>query len=120
MKATLLGSLFLAASVSLAAADVAVDRSILRTTFESLSASDRRQVQQMMQDAGLYQSTVDGIYGQGTETAAIRTAKFLEENSHGRLGFNLATRGEVAAFLNFLRSDQAPAWLWGEGGECDC
>lgn len=50
---------------------VQVIRPLLEGRFDRLSDADRRAVQAVLAEQGLYQGPIDGVYGDGTETALI-------------------------------------------------
>ncbi|MFD2738473.1 peptidoglycan-binding protein [Sulfitobacter aestuarii] len=92
---------------------------ILRQRFEMLPASDRRKVQTELSYAGLYNAAIDGSYGPGTERALVAGARYLEDNSRGRVRVDLAAAAGVNAYVTGLVNGSYAAWLYGEGGECD-
>lgn len=102
-----------------AAAEVRWNEAAARSGFESLPDAQRRSAQGVMKQAGLYASDVDGKWGPATARSAIATADFLEDNSYNRLDFDLHTPQAARRFFQFILTDDGPAYLWGEGGECD-
>lgn len=90
-----------------------------RSGFESLPDAQRSSAQSVMKQAGLYASGLDGEWGPATARGAIATAEFLEDNSYNRLDFDLHTPEAARRFFQFLLTNEGPAYLWGEGGECD-
>lgn len=102
-----------------AAAEVRWNDAAARAGFESLNKAQRRGVQSTMRDAGTYNSKIDGSWGPGTARGAAATAQFLEKNSYGRLDFDLHTPEAARRFFQFVLTDDAGAYLWGEGNECD-
>lgn len=102
-----------------AAAEVRWNDAAARAAFESLSDAQRRAAQSTMKEAGFYSSAIDGRWGQGTARSAKATAEFLEDNSYNRLDFDLHTPDASRQFFQFVLSETAGAYLWGEGGECD-
>lgn len=101
------------------AAEVRWNEAAARAAFEGLSDAQRRGAQSTMKEAGFYTSAIDGRWGQGTARSAKATAEFLEDNSYNRLDFDLHTPDASRQFFQFVLSETAGAYLWGEGGECD-
>lgn len=102
-----------------AAAGVRMGEAAARAGFESLTPAQRKAVQGVMREAGTYRSGLDGAWGPATGRGALEAAQMLEYNSYERLDFELDTPKEARRFFLFMLSDSAPAYLWGEGGECD-
>lgn len=94
---------------SISVADVArppvqVIRSLLRGRFSALDEPDRRAVQALLAEEGLYAGEVDGAYGPGTEEALI-----------GRLQ-GMADRGEEVDGNSSRFIRELLAAMAGEGG----
>ena len=54
----------------------------LKTAFVKLSSKDRKTVQTILKDLGLYQSSIDGLYGKGTSASlATYNTKYLNSAS---------------------------------------
>ena len=102
-----------------AAAEVRWNDAAARAGFESLPEAQRRTVQSTMKEAGIYTSGIDGRWGPGTARSAKATAEFLEDNSYGRFDFDLHTPEAAGQFFQFMLTNTAGAYLWGEGEECD-
>ncbi|MCP9480792.1 hypothetical protein NNA36_02330 [Shimia sp. CNT1-13L.2] len=92
-------------------------RWLLEVAFKKLSERDRIQIQLHLAEYGLYNSTLDGLWGGNTAAALNIAADMMEQNMGGEL--SLITLDRSKAFLKQFVDGSASAYMWGEGGECD-
>lgn len=83
----------------------------IRKAFILLSKTERKEVQQNLADFGYYNSTVDGLWGGGTETAIM---KYIEEGKSINLE-DVDIETDVGAVSVILALQE----LIHEGDECD-
>lgn len=82
----------------------------LRAVFVAMSLDARKNIQANLSRAGFYDSTIDGLWGNGTETAVLAAA--IDFSNEGLPG-DLTTRSDAARLIaNILGGDT-------EEGECD-
>lgn len=91
----------------------------LQEAFVYLAPQYRRQIQNELAIAGLYNGGIDGEYGPGTEQALIEGAAYIEWSSSGRLYYDLNSPRGIVNYFQDLLTGEAAAWLYGEGEECD-
>ncbi|MFN6925687.1 MAG: peptidoglycan-binding domain-containing protein [Tabrizicola sp.] len=91
----------------------------LQSAFESLSPAARRAAQEQLAMAGFYNGGIDGAYGPGTRRALAEAAAFIEQNSYGRMQFDLASVKGAGSYLRALAAGDLGKYLWGEGDESD-
>ena len=80
----------------------APQQSPLKKIFKSLEADKRQTIQQKLKAEGFYNSTIDGLYGRGTEKALKDYNKKYLSNS------DLKKKDNVSALLAKLQEEEAP------------
>ncbi len=90
---------------------------ILETGFKQLSTADRIQVQRELANIGLYESTLDGLWGRNTANALQQALVLMEQNIGGQI--DVHSQVTAQAFLNRFLNGSAGVFIWGEGEECD-
>jgi hypothetical protein len=74
----------------------------LKKSFQSLNSYRRKKIQESLSSEGLYNSTIDGLYGRGTEKALKEYNKKYLSNS------DLKKKDNVSALLAKLEEQKAP------------
>ncbi|EAQ46585.1 hypothetical protein MED193_15357 [Roseobacter sp. MED193] len=90
---------------------------LLESEFKNLGERDRIRIQSHLAEYGLYDSTLDGLWGRNTANALRHAAGMMEQNMGTELHLDNAERAR--AFLSQFADGSASAFMWGEGGECD-
>ncbi|WP_411351590.1 hypothetical protein PNH50_15795 [Leisingera aquaemixtae] len=90
---------------------------LLESEFKNLGERDRIRIQSHLAEYGLYDSTLDGLWGRNTEGALRQAAAMMEQNMGTELALHSPVRAR--AFLRQFIDGSADAFMWGEGGECD-
>lgn len=88
----------------------------LEAAFHSLNQSSRKVAQFELQNANLYYQTVDGVWGNGTESALLAAYSTLINYD---IDVSLRTVESARSFLNFIITGSAQKFLFGEAHECD-
>ncbi len=83
--------------------------------FAELDEASRRAVQAELQRVGLYDGTVDGSYGPGTEKALVRAVERLQQDSF-EVTILLDTEADAVSFLFVLAEGGYAQWLSRSGG----
>lgn len=109
MLPRLLAPLLLALALAVPAL-AEVDARFFPAAFAELDEAGRRAVQQELQAAGFYRGAIDGRYGPGTESALVRAATRLQEESFG-LSVFLDTEADAISFLFALAEGSYAEWL---------
>lgn len=92
------------------------DRANLEAAFRKLDLSSRQSVQSELQKSNLYHQSVDGLWGNGTESALLAAHHTLNDYD---LGMSLRSIDDASYFLSFIAVGSAQKFLFGEGDECD-
>ena len=74
----------------------------LKKSFQSLNSDRRKKIQESLSSEGYYNSTIDGLYGRGTEKALREYNKKYLSNS------DLKKKDNVSALLAKLEEQKAP------------
>ena len=74
----------------------------LKKSFQSLNSDRRKKIQESLSSEGFYNSTIDGLYGRGTEKALREYNKKYLSNS------DLKKKDNVSALLAKLEEQKAP------------
>ncbi len=115
MLRTLIAFLLFITSSS-AMAQTNADRANLEAAFRQLDQGSRQAAQHELHKSNLYHQTVDGLWGNGTESALLAAYHALNEYD---LGLSMHTQGDARYLLNFIIVGSAQKFLVGEGNECD-
>lgn len=91
----------------------------LAAAFNNLSATTKVVAQEKLASSGFYTATLDGSFGPGTRSALINAAIFVNDNSYGKLTFDLSSPTGAGQFLAALTAGDLDKYLWGEGDESD-
>lgn len=87
-----------------------------REAFLGLSITERESLQSTLMDAGLYSSSIDGLWGHATYNALKISAERLSEVG---IHYDLQNEQSAKALYTFLLSEQGYYFLVPEGAECD-
>ena len=85
------------------------ESSLLQLNFTQLSQSQRKQVQSILSNLGFYNSSIDGLYGKGTEAALISYNKQKLNGAKLTLKTNVEKLLEVLKNESSSQNDQKPA-----------
>ena len=87
-----------------------------REAFMRLRSSERETIQSYLSGAGLYHSSVDGLWGQGTSDALAAAAAQLAETG---VFYEVRKAESAEALYRFLLVEAGKESVFSEGSECD-
>ena len=92
---------------------LAQDPAWLETAYTSMGLSERKMVQEELKKAGLYEGSIDGIFGPATAYALAQTPEFLRTHTADSIEVPLDTPQDTARFVRELGAGDWGDFLYG-------